>query len=157
MATSASEWRKKREAGIEIEFPDYGDVVAIRPMDETFFFKQGMIPDFLAPAVEELIASGEMQMPKPDKTEKWLTWLDELVKWAFVSPKVVDAPHGDDEISIDEVSYADKVFLYGLFGRPAYTLRQFRDKQKQLVSALDAAKNNGHSTKQAAERSKVGE
>jgi hypothetical protein len=143
MVTTASKRREVREQGIEIQFPEYGDWVAIRPMDETFFFKHGMIPDFLGPTINEMIGTGQAKLPSAEKNEEWLTWLNNLVKWAFVSPKVVDEPHNDNEISIDDVGYTDKVFLYGLFGRPANVLRAFRDSQRKPVATVDAAKDNG--------------
>ena len=157
MTTTASERRRVREQGIEITFPEYGDVVAIRPMDETFFFKHGMIPDFLAPTVNEMIGTGQAKLPTVEKNQEWLNWLDNLVKWAYISPKVVDEPQGDDEISIEEVGYSDKVFLYGLFGRPANVLRSFRDAQRKSVAVVDVAKNNGHHAVEVAADSEVGQ
>jgi len=117
MSTSASEWRKKREEGaIEITLPEYGDVVRIRPMDAAFFFRHGRIPDYLAPAINEMLATGTLKLPSPENNIEWLKWLDELVQFSFVDPKVVDDPHGEHEISIDDVGYSDKVYLYRLFG-----------------------------------------
>lgn len=156
MVTSASERRKVREQGVEIQFPEYGDWVAIRPMDETFFFKHGMIPDFLAPTINEMIGTGQAKMPTVEKNAEWLEWLDELVKWSFVNPKVVDAPQGDNEISIEDVGYADKVFLYGLFGRPANVLRAFRDAQRKPLAIVDASKNNGRKAEPVSADNTVG-
>lgn len=144
MITTASERRKVREQGIEIQFPEYGDWVAVRPMDETFFFKHGLIPDFLLATINELIGTGKAALPAPEKNEEWLNWLDDLVRYAFVDPKVVDAPSGEHEIGIEDVSYADKVFLYFFFGRPANVLRGFRRQAEQPVATLDVTKNNGH-------------
>lgn len=154
--TTASERRAKREQGVEILFPEYEDWVSIRPMDEAFFLRHGMIPDFLAPAINKIIAEGQGELPKVEKNDEWLAWLDELVKFCFVHPKVVDNPQGDDEISIDDVSYQDKCFLYSLFGQPANVLRRFRDKQKQLVAAVDVTKNNGHLTEPVSAHTAMG-
>jgi len=154
--TSAKERREKRDAGIELQFPEYGDVVAIRPLDEGFFLQAGMIPDFLAPVVQELIGTGKVSLPTPEKNEKWLAFLDMMVKYAYLHPKVVDQPQGDDEISIEDVGYIDKTFLYGFFGSPANILRAFRARQIESLATLDAAKNNGHFSKQVPESEPVG-
>lgn len=156
--TTAEERRKKREAGLELTFPEYGDVVAIRPLDEGFFLQAGMIPDFLAPVVQELLGTGKIEkLPSPEKNEKWLTFLDKMVKFAYLHPKVVDQPQGDDEIAIEDVGYSDKVFLYSFFGSSANILRAFRARQIQSLATVDVAKNNGHLTEQVPSREPVGE
>lgn len=140
--STASERQERRAPGVEITFPEYGDVVSIRPMDAAFFFRHGMVPDYLAPAVNALLADGEVKLPTPEKNMEWLEFLDNLVKFAFVDPKVVDDPHGEHEISIDDVGYSDKVYLYRLFGYPADVLRRFREGQKKPLAVVDAVKNN---------------
>lgn len=145
--TSVEEWRKKREKGIELLLPEYGDVVFIRPMDAGLFFKAGRIPDFLAQTVSDLINAVERNVKRPEKlnaeqTKEWLTWLDELVKWTFISPEVTDEPQ-DGQLGVDEISLADKLYLYSLFGQPALFLRSFREKQTAPVAVVDVAKNNG--------------
>lgn len=148
MVTSATAWREVRNKGVEITLPQFGDVVAIRPMDVEFFVRTGRIPLFLTETVQKIIHGENYEMEIPhdaEKTKEWLTWLNELVTFAFVSPKVVSDPRADDEISIDEISYEDKLFIYRFFGRPAATLRRFHTKQAEPVAALDAAKNNGTS------------
>lgn len=157
MASTASEMRQRRSEGVEIVFPEYGDTIAIRPMDAAFFFRHGRIPDFLAPAVNELLANGNVTLPTPEKNMEWLQFLDELVKFAFVDPKVVDNPQGEHEISIDDVGYSDKVYLYRLFGYPADFLRRFRDGQKKSVATVDASKNNGRAPQPVTAPQPVGE
>lgn len=145
--TTVAEWREKRQKGVELLLPDYGDVVFIRPMDAGLFFKAGRIPDFLSKTVSDLIngISRSVDQPKdltPDQTKEWLTWLDELVKWTFVSPKVADQP-GDEWLGVDELTLRDKLYVYSFFGQPATFLRSFRDKQKTNVAVVDVTQNNG--------------
>lgn len=161
MSTTSKEWREKRAKGIEITLPEYGDVVSIRPMDAGFFFLAGRIPDFLAPIISQILAGKAWQMdvpetPTPEKQKEWLDWLDELVRYTFVSPKVVDNPQADDEISIEEVSYSDKLFLYSWFGRPAQVLRRFRDAQTKPLAIVDAPKNDGENAVESDEGSETG-
>lgn len=147
MVTTASEWRERRKKGIELQLPQYGDVVAIRPMDVQFFVQSGRIPDYLSATVQKLIKGEAARVATPDeeqqKTEEWMTWLNDLMKWAFISPKVVDNPQGEDEIAVDEIEYADKLFIYRQFGQPAELLRSFRKRQVELMASLDAPKANG--------------
>lgn len=161
--TSAGEWREKRKRGIEFELPQWGDTILIRPMDVDFFFKAGGIPDFIAATVRKIINGEKYNMPYPpddqtdEDTRKWLDWLDNLVGYALVSPKVVDDPQGNDQISIDEIGYEDKLHIYQFFGRPAYILRDFRIPQANDVATVDAAKNNGAAAKQDARSQAVGQ
>jgi len=146
--TTAHEWRERREQGVEITLPEYGDVVSIRPMDVGFFFKTGRVPDFLTATVQDMInlASNSVKVPEnltEEDMQRWITWLDELVKWTFVSPKVVDEPSNDDEIGVDEIGMPDKLFIYRLFGQPAQVLRGFRRLPTKPVVSVDAAKDDG--------------
>lgn len=146
--TTASEWRSRREQGIEITLPEYGDVVSIRPMDAGFFIKTGRVPDFLTSTVQDMInlATNSVKVPtelSEEDMERWLTWLDELVKWVFVSPKVVDEPHGEDEIGVNDIGLFDKLHIYRLFGQPAQVLRGFRRLPAKPVVSVDATENNG--------------
>lgn len=148
--TRRDEWRAKREQGVPLVLPEYGDEVRIRPMDATFFLRTGRIPDYLAQTVDDLINNSLNQVPIPpkitsDKTAEWLKWLDDLVTYALVSPKVVSTPQADDEIAIDDIGYTDKLFIYRFFGQPAQVLRTFRQTQSKSVEVVDVAKANGHS------------
>ena len=158
--TTRREWLEARSKGIEITLPDYNDTVAIRPMDAMYFFKAGKVPDFLAGTVQKILNGEAAKLPPfptDEKTSEWLTWLDELVTYTFVSPKVVENPHADDEIGIDEISYTDKLFIYTLFARPAAFLREFHKQQIKSLSPVDAAKNNGHLTEPVVAGTPVGE
>lgn len=161
--TNADLWREKRKTGFPLTLPEYGDKVFIRPMNADFFFKAGRIPDFLGQTVQDILNGKSWSMPTPpeqslEDTQKFVLFLDDLVRYALVSPKVVDSPQdGADEISIDEIGYADKLHIYLFFGRPAQLLRDFRPEQAQPVAALDAPENNGANAKRAPRRAAVGQ
>lgn len=153
MTTTAKEWREKRNAGVPITLPEFGDEVRIKPMDAEFFFRSGSLPDFLAGVIHDMIGSKGYTLPVPSeeqKTREWLDWLDNLMISTFVSPKVISGtPQNDDEISVDEIGYPDKLFIYAFFGRPAQVLRNFRPAPAKPVALVDAAKNNGAYAQQA--------
>lgn len=159
--TTAKEMRDKRVAGIEFLLPSYDDVVFIRPMDTAFFFRTGRVPDFLAPTIQKMLIDGSnitqyRDLPQ-DKLPEFLTWLDDLVKWTVISPKVVDVAQADDEISIDELDYADKLYIYSYFGTPASSLRRFRQQQVNPVEPVDEKPDPVPKAERNPERPAVGE
>jgi hypothetical protein len=149
MATSGLEWRKAREQGIEFTLPASKYVVALRPVEVDFFIQHGSVPDLLAGVVNTLINGDSQVLDVPvtdelEKNVKWLTFLNELVTYAFVNPKVVDTPQADDEIALDDVSYADKVFIYRyIFARPAHVLQKFRLIWADAVARVDVPQDAG--------------
>lgn len=155
MANSAKEWREAREKGIEQVFPS-GLVAAIRPIEVDAFVVFGHIPDSMAHLVNrmingEFIAPEELVAPSHEeiqKSEEWRKFLNELAIYAFVSPEVREVPENDNQISVWDVSYGDKVFLYHFFARPAGYLRSFRDFKAQPVEPVDAAANDGATSQQ---------
>lgn len=161
MATNAKDWKKGYYT--DLDLPESGNTVTLQPLDAAFFFKSGRIPDFLAPIVDDILGNKQYQMPDvvknpPEKIREFLEWLDEIVAYAVVTPKVVKGtPQNDEEISVDDISYSDKLFIYGLFGRSAGVLRRFREQQAKPVVSMDAAKNKRSAAKQIAESGAVGE
>lgn len=147
MVTSGKEWRKAREEGIPFDFPS-GNKANLRPIEADFFVRVGRIPDVLAPLVNEMISGQdyEIKMPPMEELEKkkeWVEFLNELCTYAFVSPKVVAAPQAEDEISVDDLSYVDKYFVFTKFSLPAHRLRGFRQAQAESVAVVEPSANNG--------------
>lgn len=148
-ATSGKMWRKAREEGFEILFPS-GNTAMIRPVEADFFLRVGRIPDALAPLMNTIISgdSYKLEIPPIEELEKkkgWVDFLNQLVTYAFVTPKVVENPQADDEISVDDLSYLDKFFIYQRFTLPASKLRGFRKEQTEPVVIVDAGSSNGRS------------
>lgn len=151
--TSGKEWRKARTEGKLIWLMSQ-KAVRVRPIEVDYFLRVGHIPDFLAPVVNELITGGQAEsellpLEELEKKKEWFTFLDDLCCYAFVSPRVVDNPEADDEISLDDIAYVDKYFIYVLFSRPARLLRQFRQPQTQPVAHVASPADNGHATIEA--------
>lgn len=132
-----------------MQFPS-GNTAMIRPIQADFFLRVGRIPDALAPLMNTIISGGsyELDIPPLEELEKkrgWIDFLNQLVTYAFVTPKVVENPQADDEISVDDLSYLDKFFVYQHFTLPAAKLRTFREEQAEPVVTMDASTSNGHS------------
>lgn len=150
--SSAAEWRQARETGVELNFPS-GLTARIRPIEIDFFLQTGTIPDIIAPYVTKLIkgektGAEERAIPTFEdiqKSAEWLRFLNQLAVFAFVDPVVSSDPQ-EGQISVWDVSYTDKAFLYTFFGRPVSFLKYFRDWQLgkvEPVSALAAAAGDG--------------
>lgn len=157
MITTASVWREAREQGVEVLFPS-GNSAVLRPVDVAFFVRVGRIPSVFTALINDLI-EGKVGVTNhlPDEAkmhpQEWIEFLNQLVAAAFVHPRIVDVPlgeerevgipQGEDEISIDDVAYSDKIFVYGLFTRPAHMLKRFREIQIQSLQRVQAPAGNG--------------
>lgn len=159
--TSGAEWRKAREEGFEVSFPS-GAVFALRPIEIDFFLTHGNIPDEITPMVLKYINgdSVHFEIPAPEQLEKarneWIPFLNRLATFALVNPKVVENPQADDEISVDDLSYNDKLFIYAFFAQPARRMRQFREQQTGALALVDNATGNLPAPVRASKRSRVG-
>lgn len=145
MVTSGKNWRSPREDGVEIEFPS-GNVAKIRPLDIGAYIKIGYVPDILKPVVVKVVAEGSAPLELGEEYEnsvEWLKLLDALTEYAFIDPKVVQDPFEDNQISVEDVSFRDKVELFTFFGRPANELVAFRNGQKKLVSTVESQQEVG--------------
>jgi hypothetical protein len=162
MATPVKAWTEAREQGIELQFPS-GNIAAIRPLEVDFFLSVGHIPDVLIPVVTKMINGDpvkkeEFAMPafeEIEKSEQWRTFLNELVAYGFVTPGASLTPK-EDQISVWDVSYGDKLYLYGFFGRPAALLRSFRQFQIDALANVAAAASNENTSQPNSGDQRVG-
>ncbi len=160
--TSGKAWRSAREEGIPIRFPS-GNVARIRPMETDFFVLHGKIPDDLSESVIKMMNGSPERPDIPvDKIldtmkDQWVPFLNQLCTYAFVNPKVVSDPQGDDEISVDDIAYTDKLVVYRLFSLPAQTLRKFREKQVGDVASVEPQSNDVPESQPDDEHQSVGE
>ncbi len=166
MVTSAKVWRKAREEGFELTFPS-GHVEAVRPIEVDFFVMHGKVLDPLAGMLNDILDGktvpvGDIPAEElMEKREKWLPLLNEIASYMLVNPVCRNGapgdPLGEDEISVWDLSYADKVFLYRFICRPADFLDKFRAFQIHRVASVDAPEGNGRSTEPLAPAPVVGE
>jgi hypothetical protein len=159
--TSGRTWREAREKGIELTFPS-GNVASIRPVEIDFFVRVGHVPSALTQTVSDVIDGKPFNRhiaPSQllEDKQEWVKFLNQLATFAFVTPRVVETPEAEDEISINDISYADKLLLWVFFTRPANLLRNFRDEQEKLVAPVDVAAVNGPASQQVTENQPVGE
>lgn len=161
VVTSGKDWRRPREEGIEITLPS-GNTAKLRPVGAEWFLNQESIPDLLTPIIAAEAegrdwSEDEKATASLNELGKSKDFLNSLVKAFFASPKVVDNPEADDEISPEDVEYQDKLVLMQLIGTPAVALRQFREKQIRNAAPLSTIQANAAETKQADDDTHMGE
>jgi hypothetical protein len=152
--TNAKAWRKGREEGVEITFNVSKMTAQIRPIDIGFYVLHQSIPDVLGGIIYPLIDENKIHvLPTPTvdsdaKRKDWLKFLEELTVFAFIEPKVRpyeesgSEPLGDDEISVEDIPYLDKVQLYRFLSLPAQSLSGFRQEQIKSLGVLATTAGN---------------
>lgn len=136
MTTSGRAWREQRNQGVEVTLPS-GNVVRLRPVSIQAFLKLPNIPDTLTPVIHDMIAPKEAT--KVQTVEDVINFhrvLDALCAYAFVSPRIVEAPESDDEISMGDVDTADKLAVLGLLDKTARQLESFRPQQADALESV---------------------
>jgi hypothetical protein len=141
MTLSVKDWRaqqrKIRDEGMPFELPS-GLVVQVRNVPIADFLTRGGIPDSLAPLVAEMI-NGKANLDKLDANKAMLAQMemtDAVCRVAIVTPRIVDDPKKDDEISLKELDEEDKGALMGLLGLPARKLEPFCHQQTRTLERL---------------------
>jgi hypothetical protein len=130
--------RKQAEEGVEIEFPS-GNRARVRNVGIQFFLENGGIPDSLSGIVAHLINGQDAQKLDADADKivrASIVMQNAVAKCAFISPRVVDNPKGEGEISVDDIDEEDKMFILGLLGLPARKLEPFRQECEATLERL---------------------
>lgn len=115
---------KELREGIDVDMPS-GAKFRVRNVGVGLLVKLGRMPDFFTPMVLELISKGQCIIPDVTNIEEYRERLklnDAIVTTALVYPRIVDDPRTDEECSIDDISPADKQFLFNLLFSPVSEL-----------------------------------
>lgn len=149
--TPASVWRKT----VTVTLPQSGHTVEIRSFDMTILTILGRIPDGLTPLVNKVIEAtlkgqradviDEINQLKPlERYHRMLDIASAACQYAFVHPRIVDDPHGEDEIALSDVHPNDRLFVFNFIGVPAHKLESFRDQQAANVESVPDESAGGH-------------
>jgi hypothetical protein len=155
--------RAMRVNGVEQIIPFTLRKLRIRTADPNRLMRAGKVPDILTPLVAKTIyqevSDAELQnfATKPrEQAADALAVLDSLnivARDVLVQPKVVDDPQSDDEIAIEELTMAERRWIFRLALAPAEVLTNFRyqpDGDVELVAEGDdvplAAEPSGERT-----------
>jgi hypothetical protein len=133
--TSGAEWRRNREEGELVQLPYSGKIVRLRTVRPDMLLRLGKIPNPLSALMVDIIygnAEGERLdqfLNTQEGVEAALDMLESLkvvCMAAFIQPRIVDDPQGDDEICIDDLELADRSYIFRLVFVPAEALKSFR-------------------------------
>lgn len=149
--TSGADWRKPREEGYLLTLPS-GYVARLRPPALHDMMAQGEIPAPLVNMAAEVIWEGDLEaigelLTEAEKNEQKRAKIHKTVpdfiklarivcRAAFVSPRIVDEPKADDEISIKDLDEGDIFYVWRTATKGASTLAFFRDQQVANVEAV---------------------
>jgi len=141
--TKGSDWRRDREEGVPVELPS-GKIAALRGINVGFLIKSGKMPQFIRTQMSDMLSGRDTEPAHPtdSDTVEILDFYDDLCRMVFVNPRVVDNPQEDDEISIDDIPYMDKIFIQNLMYTPVSELNSFREKQTSNVEHLPNVEND---------------
>lgn len=141
MSTNQTNSWKALQEGVKFTLPDSGLEVWLRPVDFTIFAVYGGLPDTLMSTVMEAALSGDqgkIVADAPNLMSKGVAEFRQLMeayaRCAFVTPRVVDDPQGDNEISLGWLGFKDLQFVYGMFN---LTLPQMIELSDQQSAAPD--------------------
>lgn len=138
--TPGSAWRKPREQGEIVTLPS-GNVARLRPVAVDALLAAGRIPDLLSGIAAKALwtETGTASIAEQAEQAKGFADLINLiVPLAMLEPRVVDAPEGDGEISLDDVEFSDKIAIFQLATGGSTLLRTFRrDQEKRLAVVPD--------------------
>ena len=142
MITSAKNWRRPREEGVELTFPS-GNIASIRPITTALLVRLGRVPDVLLGAFAKNVLEGapiDIDTSNVEMLKAYYELLDGVCLTSFITPEVVEAgvAPGDGQITIDDVSTEDKEWLLLFLNKPASKLRSFRAEQESDVEPVDA-------------------
>ena len=152
--TAGREWRQAREEGYIQHLPS-GKVVRLRPVSPDQLIVLGNVPDRLTPLVLRMVYEGsdaELMdaFTEPNTTaaeaRESIELFNVVCRLAFVAPRIIENPQADDEISIDDVSLADRGFVFRLATGPAELLRTFRWQATEAVDDLSDGEGDAQPT-----------
>lgn len=142
--TSGLAWRKPREEGYVVKLEPSGHYVRMRPAALDVLIASGKIPDLLTPAAadalwgDRLLNSAEVKglLAEAKAAKDFTSLVNLVVRASVMEPRIVDNPQADDEISLEDIEFPDKLLIYQLAIQPVTVLNSFRDRQIADVEAL---------------------
>ena len=144
-------WKKRGQdrTGRYVELPT-GPVVKVRKPKLLDMFASGQIPGEL---INLSRSSSEAEMEKkiegsPEARKKTMEMMNAVVKAAIVEPEIVDEPDYDkQQIHIDDLDMADKLFVYKIAMGGTEELKKFREQSGLTDIRLNSKPVSGKKTK----------
>ena len=162
--TDAKSWKKKGGVGtFEVEVPS-GNVCKARRATLSTFITQGLVPNSLMSIMTEAMGKGQQTQEKsasdvmkeiaanPQMAADMFKLVDAVTVYCVIEPKVHAVPEGDgerseNELYVDEIDEADKMFLFQWATGGTSDLETFREQQGQQLESVPAKPVAKHPTK----------
>lgn len=150
--------RKERQEGIPQTLIS-GVEVRMRSVSPDKLLRGGSLPDVLTPLVvrslyedvrEELDAFTFTQREDAAEALRMIDSVNVVCQEALVWPRIVDDPQNEDEISIDDLSLSDRMWIFRLAFMPAEVLSSFRYQQEGDVEGAADKQGDRNKAKRAA-------
>jgi len=157
--TPASEWKGSTQRGIVVTLPSQRVIRMSRSVDLMFMLRTGQIPNPLADALQGQIGKGikvDMQTLNPEAFQQMAEFIDQMVCKTVIYPTILLVPEGEnrdiwtptgvDEISIADVPWDDKGFIFSVAQGGTTDLAQFREQQAKIVATMADVSGVGTTT-----------
>ena len=153
--TSAADWKRPREEGVVVSLPYSGHNIRLRPVAIDVLVTTGKIPDILSSIAMSVLfeeTTVESILQDPAQLKNWGEILNIVIPAAVMEPSVAmpgEEPTAE-QITIDDIDYLDKMFIFNYATSGARALYLFRDQQGTDGKALSNRNQNGNKTKRSA-------
>jgi hypothetical protein len=161
--TSGVEWRKMREQGVLVELPS-GFNARLRSISFETVLLADNIPEPIAKAIAEIMLGKDedIKLDSIEDIKNGIKFGQIVCKTCFVSPKIVDNPTADDEISVEDLITEDINFVTRLLYEPAAKMAIFHPGESEemetpAVGTVDVATGHSSTGKRTRKRAAVGE
>lgn len=151
--STAQSWKKSAAKSQDLEVPSGNVCLVKRPDTLKMLLQGGTIPNALMPIIKEHLATGEgtEQAPKDEiiartladagALEGMVEMIDKVVVACVVEPKVLRVPEDEDDrdednLYVDEIDFADKVYIFSWAMGGADDLASFREEPREGVGAV---------------------
>lgn len=142
--TPATEIRSMREQGVPQTLLS-GIKVRMRTVTPDKLLRSGRVPDILTPLVSKMlfesVANEELDkfIEPREQVKENLEMIDSLnvvCEAALLYPRIVAEPVADDEIMAEDLSLADRGWVFKLAFQEAHILRRFRLETTRDVESV---------------------
>lgn len=136
--TPGSTWRRPRTVGETVTLPS-GNVATLRPVALDMLIASGKLPDLLTPIAAKSLWTETDTSTIADQVETakgFAELINLIVPLAVLRPHIVDDPQSDDEISLADIDFSDKIAIFQLATGGSQTLSLFRKGQEANVEPV---------------------
>lgn len=132
MPMSGAAWRADMEVGHVYTLPNSGKPARLRPVDLLKLLEAGKIPNTLEGLVGTILWGEKPENDKvedKDEAHQWLELAELICKASFTNPVIVDHPTANNEIGLEHIENADKLWVGEKMIGPTVALFPFRTRQ----------------------------